>query len=128
MNSEKQLFIFSFNFYFRKSFIWSTIGYTCVSFTIGALAWWAPEFALYSIQINGHPDEVISKVSYKFGIVTFVAGIIGVTVGAEAARRWRKKNMQADALVCAIGMLGGIPFIFFTLYLFDKNTNAAWVS
>ncbi|XP_066932499.1 protein spinster homolog 1-like [Clytia hemisphaerica] len=110
-----------------KSFIWSTIGYTCVSFTIGALAWWAPEFGLYSIRLKDNPKEVIENVSYKFGIVTFVSGVIGVTAGAEMARRWRRRNFQADALVCALGMLGGIPFLFLTLYLFDKQQTFAWV-
>ena len=113
--------------YFSKSFIWSTIGYTCVSFTIGALAWWSPEFGLYSVQLHTNPNATIADVSYKFGIVTFVAGVIGVTLGAEIARRWRHFNMQADALVCGFGMLGGIPFVFLTLYIFDKNTNVAWV-
>lgn len=110
-----------------KSFIWTTIGYTCVSFTIGALAWWSPEFGLYSIQKSTDPSAKMGDVSYKFGIVTFVAGVIGVTLGAELARRWRHYNMQADALVCGFGILGGIPFVFLTLYLFDKSTNAAWV-
>lgn len=57
-----------------------------------------------------------------------MAGVIGVTIGAEVARRWRVVNMQADALVCAFGMIGGIPFLFFTLYMFDKKTTLAWVS
>jgi len=114
--------------YSSKSFIWSTIGYTCVSFTIGALAWWSPEFGLYSVRLHSNPNAKMADVSYKFGIVTFVAGVIGVTLGAEIARRWRHTNMQADALVCAFGLLGGIPFVFVTLYIFDKQTNVAWVS
>lgn len=117
-------------FMFRPSFILATLGYTCVSFTIGALAWWSPEFGLYSMQVLDKNNTTldVGGVSYIFGIVTFVAGVVGVTLGAEAARRLRRKTMEADALVCGGGILGSIPFIFFTLYTFDKFHYLPWVS
>ena len=31
-----------------KSYVWSTVGFTCVCFSIGALGWWAPSFINYA--------------------------------------------------------------------------------
>ena len=31
-----------------KSYVWSTVGFTCVCFSIGALSWWAPSFVIYA--------------------------------------------------------------------------------
>lgn len=31
-----------------KSYVWSTVGFTCVCFSIGALSWWAPSFVGYA--------------------------------------------------------------------------------
>lgn len=33
-----------------KSYIWSTVGFTCVCFSIGALSWWAPSFIIYASE------------------------------------------------------------------------------
>lgn len=92
-----------------------------------------PKFALVSQQKQLHdPAEAakitIDQVSYIFGIVTFVAGIVGVWVGAEVARRWRKFDMRADALVCGFGVLMSAPFLFFCMYIADKYIILMWVS
>lgn len=67
------------------------------------------------------------RVSYIFGIITFVTGIIGVWTGAEIARRWRKTNMKSDALVCGIGIFASVPFLFLALYVMDKMIYVSWV-
>lgn len=109
------------------SFLWSTAGFTCISFVVGALAWWAPDFALYSLQkLKNNEEDTIQSVSWIFGIITFVAGVVGVAIGAEIARRWKKTNIKADSLVCAYGILGAIPFLFFALYIADKNQYLMW--
>ena len=42
----------------RKSFIWLTLGFTCVAFVTGALAFWAPKFLLYASHTQGiHESE-----------------------------------------------------------------------
>ena len=35
-----------------KTFVWSSVGFTCVSFASGALAVWAPQFILYAEQVH----------------------------------------------------------------------------
>lgn len=36
-----------------RTYIWSTIGFTCVCFAIGALSWWAPTYMLRAYNIKG---------------------------------------------------------------------------
>ncbi|ESO97612.1 hypothetical protein LOTGIDRAFT_104432 [Lottia gigantea] len=116
-----------------KSFTLSTIGFTCVTFVTGALALWAPTFMLNSILYQNHPATeesiyiFIYSVSLKFGIITVAAGFIGVAVGAEAGRRYKKYNPRSDPLVCALGLLCCVPFLFFALVLSQYNTIVTWV-
>ena len=38
----------------NMSFVFSTLGFTCVSFCTGALAWWGPKYiedAIYSMEV-----------------------------------------------------------------------------
>lgn len=39
-------------FYFSKSFMLSTAGFTCVSFVAGALAWWGPMFVYQGLKLQ----------------------------------------------------------------------------
>ena len=66
--------------------------------------------------------------SYKFGIITFVAGVLGVLIGSESARRYKRINRKAEALVCAFGMLLSVPFTYFALVLADRQIIFTWVS
>ena len=56
------------------------------------------------------------------------AGLIGVALGAETARRYKQKNPRADPLICAFGMLSCVPFLFLALFTAQYNTTATWVS
>lgn len=40
----------------NRSYIWSTAGFTCVSFATGALAWWAPIYMEYAYAVAGDTD------------------------------------------------------------------------
>ncbi len=66
--------------------------------------------------------------SFKFGIITVVAGITGVLGGAEMSKRFRRIHENAEALVCAYGILAGAPIFFFSLFTSDKNIMVTWVS
>ena len=68
------------------------------------------------------------SVPWKFGLITCVAGLLGVMIGAEAGRRLRRKYGNADPLVCAFGLVGSAPCFCLAIYLADKNTAATWVS
>ena len=66
--------------------------------------------------------------AYKFGIITVVAGIVGVWLGAEVARRYRVRNGRADAIVCAFGLLSCTPFLYGALAVARHNMILTYVS
>ncbi|CAG5123347.1 unnamed protein product, partial [Candidula unifasciata] len=109
-----------------KSLVLSSVGFTCVAFVTGALAFLAPSFMVYASQIQGH-EQKESLVSLTFGVITVAAGFIGVALGAESARRYKRINPRADPLICAIGMITCAPFLFFALVASRHNTVATWV-
>ncbi|WAR02236.1 SPNS1-like protein [Mya arenaria] len=88
----------------NKSFMLSSFGFTCVAFTVGALALWAPIFMQDAMSVLGHPTKA-STVSFIFGGITVAAGFIGVAIGAESSRRYKLINPRADPLICAMGLL-----------------------
>jgi len=53
------------------SFVFSTLGFTCVSFCTGALAWWGPKYiedAIYSMELSDEerPVSVGRLVSFHY--------------------------------------------------------------
>ena len=70
----------------------------------------------------------IIRVALKFGIITCIAGFLGVGLGSESARRLRVKYRRADPLVCAFGLLSCAPFLFFAMVLSKYHTVTTWVS
>lgn len=110
----------------NKSFLLSSIGFTCVAFVTGALALWAPIFMLDAIRAKDI-NENEAHVSLLFGIITCIAGFVGVAVGSESARRYKKYNPRADPIICAIGLLSCTPFIFFALLISEYHIVVTWV-
>lgn len=114
----------------NKSFALSSFGFTCVAFVTGALALWAPLFMEDAIVLKtGQPrnESLQSRVALIFGGITVAAGFLGVFLGTEIARRYRKVNPRADPLTCAFGMLSCMPFLFFALVMSEYNIPATWV-
>ncbi|KAJ7387334.1 Protein spinster 3 [Desmophyllum pertusum] len=109
-----------------KSFIWLDLGFTCVTFVTGALAFWAPKFLLYASKAQGITDATVTDISLKVGIITCAAGIVGVWLGAEIAWRYRVRNRKADAIVCAVALLGSAPFLYGSLVLASKNIKITY--
>ncbi|CAH1800648.1 unnamed protein product [Owenia fusiformis] len=110
----------------NKSFMLSTIGFTSVAFVTGALALWGPYYVHQTIKERGeHTTE--AQVSLIFGIITVLAGLIGVACGSTTAARWKVHNPRADPLVCAFGLLTCVPFLYLALVLSRYNTAATWV-
>ncbi|XP_014788821.1 protein spinster homolog 1 isoform X1 [Octopus bimaculoides] len=110
----------------NKSFLFSTIGFTCVAFVTGALALWAPYFMYDAIRLLDGSAEM-ADVSLKFGVITCAAGFIGVAAGSVAAQYYRRRNPRADPLICANGILLCTPFLFFTLVTMQYSITASWV-
>uniref|UniRef100_A0A0K0FUJ1 Protein spinster (inferred by orthology to a D. melanogaster protein) n=1 Tax=Strongyloides venezuelensis TaxID=75913 RepID=A0A0K0FUJ1_STRVS len=120
-----------------KTYIYNTLGMTCVIFCVGALGFWAPTFVEYAyrMQTSSHiiSDAVKASISLIFGMITCGAGIIGVIFGSTIAEMWRDGKYginplpYADAMVCAIGSLVSVPFLYFTLIILKYNIPISWI-
>lgn len=57
-----------------------------------------------------------------------VTGIIGVVLGAEASRRYKKVNPRAEPLICACSLLTAAPCLYLALVLAPVTLLASYVS
>lgn len=51
--------------FFSKTYIWSTVGFTLMSFVTGAMAWWAPIFVGYSQSVY-YNKEITENDKYAY--------------------------------------------------------------
>ena len=84
---------------------------------LGALMWWGPLFAYYGAKAacgNKAGCERITEedISYKFGIVMTLAGLIGVPAGSYIAQMLRHKIPNADPIVCGSSLLVSVPGLY----------------
>ncbi|XP_063983784.1 protein spinster isoform X1 [Diachasmimorpha longicaudata] len=106
----------------NPSFMLSTAGFTCVAFVAGALALWAPKFLELGLKLQKEKTLVVDDVSFVFGGIAMLAGLIGVPLGSFMAQRMRIKWHQADPLICGIGLLVSAPMIFFAIITSSGNS------
>lgn len=113
----------------NKSFIFSTIAFTCVTFSAGALMWWGPQFAYYGAKAAcgskaGCENIMQSDVSYKFGIVMTFAGLIGVPAGSYVSQKIRHRVPNADPIVSGTSLLLSVPVLFIGFVV--ARYNVGW--
>ncbi|KAA3673124.1 uncharacterized protein DEA37_0004894 [Paragonimus westermani] len=88
--------------------------FTCVSFILGAVTWFAVQ--LIEMGINARYDDPTAWRMYDvpliFGICLCFSGIIGVLVGAFLGRYFRQYLPTADALICAASQFVCAPVLF----------------
>ncbi|XP_016929909.2 protein spinster isoform X1 [Drosophila suzukii] len=100
----------------NRSFMLSTAGFTCVAFVAGALAWWGPSFIYLGMKMQpGNENIVQDDISYKFGLVAMLAGLIGVPLGSFLAQRLRGNYENCDPYICAVGLFISAPMVFAAL-------------
>lgn len=105
----------------------STLGYTAVTFTIGALGQFAPLFILRASCIVGQPYGE-STADLLFGGVTVVAGIFGTLSGSELSRFLSRYTRKSDAIVCTLGVAMGTPCLYLALTTIQyRIMPIAWV-
>lgn len=117
-----------------KSFIFLTLGFTMQAFVVGSLTLWGPIYVQNAMVIMGELQPCSSgncengDIAFIFGIIVILSGISGVWIGGEWAKRWRDRGQQnADALVCAIGLLMAGPLLMCGFLLPLTSLPAAWV-
>lgn len=110
----------------NKSFVLSTVAFTCVTYCAGAMMWWGPNFAFAGARAacgnTAHCSDItLESISYKFGIVMTLSGLLGVPVGSMLAQNIRHQVPNADPLVCAYTLLASVPVLFFGFVFADKS-------
>ncbi|KAM9370660.1 protein spinster homolog 3-like [Phaethornis superciliosus] len=114
------------------SFVWSSLGLTAMAFVTGALGTWVPLF-LYRAEVAQGivppclQESCNSSNSLIFGGITIGTGILGVTAGAEAARRLRKINSKADPLICATSMFISALCLYVALVMAQTNIISTFI-
>ncbi|XP_054565228.1 protein spinster homolog 3 isoform X2 [Eptesicus fuscus] len=113
------------------SFVWSTLGVTAMAFVTGAVGFWAPKFLFEARVVHGLQPPCFqqpcdSKDSLIFGALTIVTGIIGVVLGAEASRRYKKVNPRAEPLICASSLLAAAVCLYLALILAPTTLLASY--
>ena len=102
----------------NKSYVFATIAFTCVCYVAGALMWWGPNFAFVGAKAAcGNKANcgtiTLANVSFKFGIVMTLSGLLGVPAGSYIAQIIRHQVPNADPIVCAVTLLISVPILFF---------------
>jgi len=110
----------------NKSFIMSTFGSTAVAFVAGALAWWGPKFITLGLAAQKQEDVSMDEVSYIFGLIAMLAGLVGVPLGSFLGQKLRLTYPRADPLVCGAGLLLSTPFLLAGLITAGFNTTACF--
>lgn len=112
----------------NTSFVLGTLGFTCVAFVAGALAWWGPTFVTYGLKLQlGAENADMNDVSFIFGVIAMLAGLVGVSVGVISATRLRARFPRADPLVCATGLLVSAPLMFLGAVVTEYSVVWAYV-
>lgn len=65
----------------------------------------------------------VNSISYKFGIVAMMAGLIGVPLGSGLAQRLRLHYSSSDPQICAFGLIASAPFVYLGLVVAPFSTN-----
>lgn len=63
-------------------------------------------------------DQILilySSISYKFGIIAMLSGLVGVPMGSLLAQRLRPRYDRIDPHICAAGLLISGPIFFLGL-------------
>ncbi|KAH8283491.1 hypothetical protein KR018_004140 [Drosophila ironensis] len=111
----------------NRSFMLSTAGFTCVAFVTGALAWWAPSFIYLGMKMQpGNEDIVQDDVAFNFGLITMIAGLIGVPLGSFLSQYLIKRYPAADPVICAFGLLVSAPLLTGACLLVNKYSAATY--
>ena len=110
------------------SYVLSSLGFAMSTFVIGGLAQWAPEF-IYKTSLDTGHNYTNTMTALLFGAITVVGGLGGTIVGSESAKRLHSRlGPAADCYVCAISLLIGGVFTYFSLTLSRNWLILSWVS
>ena len=115
----------------NKSYMFSTVAFTCVCYCAGALMWWGPSFAFTGAKAaagnTADSDHItMDDISFRFGIVMTLSGLLGVPIGSYISQKIRHNVPNADPLVCAVTLLTSVPILFFGFVSANYSLNLCY--
>lgn len=88
----------------NKAFLTATLGLAMLTFAMGGISFWVPEFLRRSVGMS------MGSASMTVGATTVIDGIAGTLIGGWIAERWLRKNHRALYLLSAWSVLLTLPF------------------
>ncbi|OAF71934.1 hypothetical protein A3Q56_00291 [Intoshia linei] len=109
----------------KKTYILTTLGFTCFCFIVGALSFWSPHFMSFAYKMQHHSG--IKLVPTIYGILTCAGGLIGVILSKILLMLFGKYSRYTDSYICSFSLLGSLPFLFCAIYLAETQIIATWI-
>ena len=100
------------------SYVYNTIGMTLMTFAVGGLAYWMPDY-VHTFRKAGDLEHV----AFTFGAITAVAGLISTLAGGWAGDKLRSRFGGSYFLVSGWGMILAVPCFLAALFV---PFPAAW--
>jgi predicted MFS family arabinose efflux permease len=91
------------------SYVYNTLGMTAMTFALGGVSFWMPDY------IENYRDQKEIPVGVIFGGLTAIAGLIATPLGGLLGDRLTRRSPGAYFLVSAAGMLIGFPCFLLVL-------------
>lgn len=87
----------------NPAFLTATFGLAALTFAMGGISWWMPEFLRRSVGMS------LGNASLIVGASTVIDGILGTLVGGWAAQVWLRRNHRALYLMSALSVALTLP-------------------
>lgn len=111
-----------------RSFVYCVLGMTAMTFVMGGIINWIPEYMLVRQVEDGMIDAAVLKdlrqkelalepINKNMGIAIILSGLISTVLGALLADRLQKRFSGAYFLVSAVGMFLGFGCFLAVLFL-----------
>jgi MFS transporter, Spinster family, sphingosine-1-phosphate transporter len=88
----------------NRAFLSATFGLATLTFAMGGISWWVPEFLRRSAGLS------MGDASLVVGGITVFDGIAGTVVGGWIGQRWLRTNHSALYLLSAWSVILTLPF------------------
>jgi MFS family permease len=107
----------------NKSFVFSTLAFTSITFCTGALSWWGPLYIVDGLKTIGEEDGelAVESVPIIFGAITMTSGVVGVPLGMMLSTKLKARFSRADPVICALGLLVSALFLSIGMVLCNIN-------
>ena len=97
----------------------ATLGFSLLAFNGYSILFWIPAFY---VRYHGLP---LSEIGLVIGLISSIAGLIGVTLGGLLADRFRRRSPAGRLWVGLANALGPIPFSLLAFYAPNPRVSLA---